>query len=189
MYVPKKYQIQLTWNSIILSESKARTAESLVEDWNASLEETRQRIMAHNEDAIAQYKNGDLHPKTLSKMIEPLPTRLKPPSAAWCQWFRVAWGWSMYSRSSDAQAWLPFDHADMAASRTAVQSLVSEGVHPGLILNYDQIWRNNFNAAKFKVPFKGRHHFGRRARRVRPHASFDKKSHAVKGSRRSLTAT
>ena len=112
-----------------------------------------QRIVAHNEDAIARY-NGEIHPKALAKMIEPLPTKMKPPSAAWCQWFRVAWGWGMYCRSSDAQAWLPFDHPDMVASRNAVQSLIAEGTHPGMILNYDQIWRNNFNTAKFKVPFR-----------------------------------
>lgn len=139
---------------------------------------------------IADYKAGLIHARSLEDALEPEPHKLKKPTRSWCQWFRRVWGWGMYTRSADAQQWLPYDHCDMQAARQNVVDMLDPakgGVHPGLILNYDQVWRNSYQCSHFKIAHKSRVNFGKRTKRTRPNPQFDKKAHTIKGARNSLT--
>ena len=117
-----------------------------------------------------------------------LPKPLKVPSASWCRMFQKNWGWSLLSAGSEAQAYLPYDHVDMVMSRNHVKDLfTTQGVHPGLLLNFDQVWRQAFSH-NAKLRFKPRHLAGVKASKTRPNKHSDKKIHHIRGSRRSITA-
>ena len=158
-------------------------------DWNAGLEGRIAAVEQYNKEILEKYKAGEVHPWALEASLEKKPEKVKLPCRTWFQWWRKEWGWSMLVRSSDQQAWLDYSSADMIAARDAVNKLPEEGVHPGLILNFDQLWRNSYSTTRFKMAFKERKHVGKRAQRTKPNPKFSKKCHAVKGSRKSLTAT
>ena len=168
---------------------KAQTIAGLISDWNESAESSAKEVEAYNANVLNQYKEGSIHPKALEAAFEPMPQKLKQPSRSWCQWWRMAWGWSMLTRSADSQQWLPYEHADLQATRDHVADLLATGTHGGLVLNWDQIWRNSYDVSKFKVAYKTRANVGKRTRRTRPNPQFDKKSHAIKGARKSMTDT
>ena len=101
---------------------------------------------------------------------------------------RSSWGWTLLSRSGDDSGWLPFSHSDMEAARQATKRLVThEGIHPFLILNYDQLWRNAFTLRKTPLIFKDRSGTGRRVKKSRMNPRGDKTIHAIRGARRPIT--
>ena len=132
--------------------SKAQTIAGLISDWNESVESSIKEVEAYNRGILKQYEEGSIHPKALAfPALERMPQKLKQPCRSWCQWWRTAWGWSMLTRSADSQQWLPYDHCDLSATRDHVADLLATGTHPGLVLNYDQIWRNSYDVSKFKL--------------------------------------
>ena len=108
----------------------------------------------------------------------------------WIRWWRQAFGWSLLTRGGDDQQWLPWDSPDMVRSRQETLELIQEkGVHPYLVLNYDQLWRQSWSTSKFKLHYKHRSGAGKRVAKRKAGAREDKKIHAVRGSRRSITVT
>lgn len=147
----------------------------LVEEWNASLK--------------ADFHNGKISAEAALKGYERIPAKLSYPSLSWVRWWKSAWGWSMLTRAGEESSWLPFSHPDMVQSREHTMSLINEKhVHPYLILNYDQLWRNCWQMSRHKLCYKSRHGTGRRVGKTAADMRTDKKLHSVKGSRRSVTA-
>lgn len=165
------------------------TAKSLVEDWNKMLEENKQIIQDSNQSLKQMYEKGTISAASLCEAWKPLPKPVSPPGYRWSRWFLKQYGWSLLSRQPDNQAWLPYEHSDMIAARAYVNGLVEqEKVHPATILNYDQLWRCCWSFSG-KLMMKDRTKMQKRSRRGKIHKRVDKKLHAVKGNRRSVTVS
>lgn len=173
--------------SVSISSIQDVTIASLVVDWNASLEKNQEIVSASNEELKQQLDNGTISAQAYLKGLRPVPEKLKPPSVGWSRWFLRVWGWSLLSRQSDAQASLAYDSFDMQQARAKVDSLTKEkGVHPALIINYDQLWRASWQFGG-KLMWKARSGIGKRLPRKKAPKRCEKKLHAVKGARRSVT--
>ena len=169
--------------------TEVATIGDLIEDWNAGLDVRREKVRRFNEELKDKYQNGELRAEALEASILPEPREVRKPGREWVYQWRQAFGWSMLTRTSDAQAWLPFHDADMAMARDYVNSLPSRGVADGLVLNFDQVWRQSFDTHRYKLAFKPREGRGKRMKKVRPNGRFDKKAYVVKGARKGLTVT
>ena len=129
----------------------------LVADWNSSLDSTKQMVEEWNAKLVQEYRENKLSPQALMAAVEPLPKMLDAPSIGWSRNWRSNWGWSSLTRASEEGVWLSYDHPDMSASRKAFQDMIqNDHVHPGLILNFDQMWRNSWATSKFKLFMKPR---------------------------------
>lgn len=143
--------------------TKAETAASLISDWNSSLPDRAAMVQSFNEDLETKYKNGEMHAEAVVEAYHPLPREIAVPSMAWIRQWKASWGWSMLTRGSDDASYLPYNHVDMQMSRQRTLDLIhKKGVHKFLLLNFDQVWRNNWNMAKFKLAFKDRVNIGRK---------------------------
>ena len=69
-------------------------------------------------------------------MLE-VTTKITP---VWCARFKRAWKWS-HRRNNTTGNYLPYNAPQMQAYRMKFKAMVeTQGVHPRLILNYDQVW-------------------------------------------------
>ena len=159
----------------------------LIEDWNKGLAEATNAAEEHNCSILAQVQDGQLSAEEALSRVLPRPRKLAPPSRHWAANFLRQWGWSMLSRSSDAQIALPYDHEDMQQSRLAYRDLLErQGVHKGLVLNFDQLWRTAW-ASSAKLLFKSGA-AGEKSCRVKATGRANKKLDTVKHGRRGITA-
>lgn len=164
---------------------KVETATSLVNDWNAALEEMTEETKAHNAKLEQDYKEEKILAETLIEGIQPLPVLLKHPTEQWARWWKASWGWSVLSRSGDEQAgWLEFSHPDMVQARDEFGKLLTEH---GVCLNYDQVWRNAFSIGRVPLMYKPREYAGERRHKSKLDSRLDKKLHSIRGARRSIT--
>ena len=171
-------------------QTKAETIRSLVDDWNSCLAFLVQKAEEWNKGLVESYERGEISPETLMASLEPEPKQVMHPTEAWCREFKLNFGWSMVTRGSDDAQWLGYCHPDMASARQAFQEMLQDPVapvHPALVLNFDQLWRNSYNATKFKMFYKPRAFIGQRGRKKTPGRREDKKAHHVRGARRSMT--
>lgn len=119
------------------------TIQGLVRDWNQNIDKMATSVKEANDQLLENMNAGKLDTEAVVRAWLPVPAALPLPSSAWASWFLKEWGWSFLSRSSDTQTWLPWDHADMQASRDRLRTLIHERhVHPALGLNFDQLWRS-----------------------------------------------
>ena len=146
-------------------------------------------VQKWNDEIMRKFEKGDIHAAAAIEGYLPPPRPVEAPSLAWVRKWKSSWGWSMLTRSADESTWLPYNHVDMQQSRARTAQMIAEGVHRFLILNYDQLWRNSWCMSKHKIAWKDRQAVGTRARKCPAGARQDKKIHAVRGSRRSMTAT
>lgn len=160
---------------------------SLVKDWNEKLASNRTIIEAANQQLREQYNDGKIDPREYLAAYQPVPEPLKLPNISWAKSFLRTWGWSLLSRQSDAQAALPFEHADMVAARAKVAKMTSEEkVHEALIINFDQLWRACWQWGG-KLLYKDRANTAKRTCKKAAPKRLDKKLRCVKGARRSVT--
>ncbi|CAK9092325.1 Uncharacterized protein (Fragment) [Durusdinium trenchii] len=173
---------------LVTVEHIAETAASLISDWNSSLPDRAAMVQSFNEDLETKYKNGEMHAEAVVEAYHPLPREIAVPSMAWIRQWKASWGWSMLTRGSDDASYLPYNHVDMQMSRQRTLDLIhKKGVHKFLLLNFDQVWRNNWNMAKFKLAFKDRVNIGRKGNKAQIGPREDKKLHHIRGSRQSMT--
>lgn len=145
-------------------------------------------IAEHNREVKARYEANEISAQQVLSLVEPEPKPIKYPSESWIRIWKSCWGWAMLTRSADDSAWLPYSHTDMETARNEVNKLVSEhGCHPYLLLNYDQVWRNAWSLSKTPLCYKQRSGAGKRTKKARVGTRIDKKVHAIRGARRSLT--
>ena len=145
-------------------------------------------VAEHNRDVENRYRAKEISAEQVLSSLEPEPKRINYPSDSWVRMWKSCWGWSMLTRSSDDSSWLPYTHSDMQTARDEVNKLVSEhGCHRYLLLNYDQVWRNAWSLTKTPLCYKQRSGAGKRIKKARVGTRIDKKIHAIRGSRRSLT--
>ena len=161
--------------------------DSLVHDWNDGMEEAIQAVRKQNEELKAKYDRKEISAEGVAKGLLEEPTKLKPPGLRWCRQFRDRFGWSLLTRSVE-QASLPWDHPDMEWSRNQFQMMLASGVHPHLVLNFDQVWRSAFNWTG-KMLWKPREKLGQVGKRMKSPQRLEKKLHSVRGFRKSLTAS
>ena len=162
----------------------------LVKDWNATLGERKESIQAWNSELSAKYKRGEIGCEALATGLQVEPEQVPKPTPKWASSWRKRWGWSMLTRGSNDSTWLPWDRPDMMAARKALSDQIQEeSIHPGLILNYDQVWRACWSTSKYKLAYKDRSQMGKQPTRRKHGPRLDKKVHAIKGSRRSMTVS
>ena len=185
------YTLTWKWNEVdqaSVQPFEEETFAALITDWNESLEGTIAAVKRFNQEIMEKYKAQEISGEAMLAAIEPEPQKVLYPSKSWIYWWRVAWGWSLLTKSPEDQAFLEYHHPDMDAARQAISGLItSEGCHPAMLLNYDQIWRNSYQVSKFKMLFKTKENFGVRTKRTKVPHRESKKCHAVKGARRSMT--
>ncbi|CAK9022189.1 unnamed protein product [Durusdinium trenchii] len=177
---------------VVTTDHIATTISGLIADWNSGLEVTRSLVTAHNQDLLKKHDEGQLTAAAVTAGWLPDPTKVEIPSPSWCSKFKNAWGWSLLAAGSSGQQSLPFGHSDMQAARDYVNNLIKpepegEGIHPGLILNFDQVWRAAFQWTG-KLWYKDRNQVAERGMAKKAPGTLNKKHVYVKGSRRSLTA-
>ena len=132
-------------------------------------------------------EEGKLSVKDLANSLLPTPAKVEMVGEKWCRYFIERFGWSLLSVSSQ-QACLPYNHADMKMYRDHFRDMIDSGVHKYLVLNFDQVWRCAFSWCG-KLQYKPRELVGKIGRKRPVHKTIDKKRHAVRGARRSLTVT
>eukprot|EP00438_Fugacium_kawagutii_P021030 Skav205788 [mRNA] locus=scaffold340:197261:201341:+ [translate_table: standard] len=165
------------------------TLRSLIEDWNSALEARQSAVKAWNAELLAKYQAGEMLPETLLKSWEPEPQAFSTPSESWIRQWKASFGWSTLTRGGDEQAWLSYNSTEMEQARNQINSLfTSKNVHKFLCLNYDQLWRNSWGLSKHKLCYKHRRGAGRKVLKTAIGMKTDKKVHAVKGARQSVTA-
>ena len=162
--------------------------KSLIDDWNSAHESTTKEVEQHNEKILAEVDAGTLPAHSALRGLTPLPKKIEYPGRSWCRHFLRKFGYSLLSSSDNSQAWLPYSHPDMQASREHMRDLIQNKAHQALILNYDQLWRTAFSFGG-KLLYKERHLAGPRAAKRKANRVVDKKLHYIKGSRRSLTVS
>eukprot|EP00435_Cladocopium_sp_Y103_P041849 s3536_g11.t1 len=155
------------------------TITSLVQDWNASLEQNGKIIEDSNAKLKQQLEAGVIDPREFLAGFQPAPRPVEPPSQQWSKWFLRAWGWSLLSRQSDAQQTLPYEHYDMVQARSQVADIAKEA-HGALIINFDQLWRASWQFGG-KLLYKDRAKSGLRAARKKAPKRMEKKLHSIKG--------
>lgn len=162
---------------------------SLIDDWNAALTSRMSAVKAWNADLIAKYQADDMLPETLLKFWEPEPQLLRAPSESWIREWKASFGWSTLTRGGDEQAWLSYNSSEMEQARNQINSMfTTKNVHKFLCLNYDQLWRNSWGLSKHKLAYKNRKGAGKKVLKTAIGMRGDKKVHAVKGARQSVTA-
>ena len=187
-YVHTKSYTNMEVDQSRVQPFQEETFAALIEDWNDSIESTIDAVKRFNEDVINKFKAKEISGEAMLAAIEPEPKKVLLPSKTWIYWWRIAWGWSLLTKSPEDQAYLEYQHPDMDAARQAISALItSEGCHGAMLLNYDQIWRNSYQVSKFKMLFKQRANFGGRTKRTKASGRESKKCHSVKGARRSMT--
>ena len=170
--------------------SQALTINSLIDDWNAAIPAMAKLVQDHNDEIHSQYERGEISAEAALAAKETVPKALSHPTESWVRAWKRSWGWAMLARSSDDSSWLPYSHADMELARSEVHKLVSQhGVHPYLILNYDQVWRNCWSLSKTPLCYKSRAMAGQRAKKAKLGSRIDKKLHSIRGARRSITVS
>ena len=142
-------------------------------------------VEEQNNEFRQQHERGELSAKALAKALLAMPTALKKPTYKWCRAFSKNFGWSLLSSSTE-QASLPMNHPDMILYRQRYEAMLASGVHPHMVINFDQVWRCAFQWDG-KMQWKPRANIGRRGRKVRNPKVLDKKRHAVRGARKSVT--
>ena len=147
--------------------------------------ETKPLIDAQNAQFREMFAKGQLSISGFSKVLLPSPEPLNYVTVPWCKHFIKSWGWSLLSASSE-QASLPFNHPDMKMYREHYQDLLKDGVRPYMVLNFDQLGRCAFRWDG-KMQWKERGSIGKRGRKRRAPRQLDKKRHAVRGARKSIT--
>ena len=140
----------------------------------------------HNKKILEKVDSKELAPFAALRGLLPVPKRVPNPSLSWCRRFLSNYGYSLLTSGSSAQAWLPYHHPDMLASREHLKQMLAESVHPALVINYDQVWRTAFTFGG-KLVWKPREEAGKRSKRKKLSQRDDKKHHYIKGSRRSIT--
>ena len=141
----------------------------------------------HNATILKQKEDGKITVKDLTQSMLPVPVRVSNIGEKWRRDFIDRFGWSLLSVSSQ-QACLPYNHAEMKMFRDHFRDMVNSGVEKHLILNFDQVWRCAFSW-NGKLQFKPRELVGKRGSKRQLDKRIDKKRHAVRGARRSLTVT
>ena len=145
-------------------------------------------VTEHNAKLQSDFEQGLLSAEAVLTAVQPVPVRIRYPTPSWIRWWKSSWGWPLLSRGGDEQGWLPYSHPDMAAARLDTKRLFSEdGCHKWLCLNYDQIWRNAFTLQKTRLLWKDRSSAGKKSSKKKMRARGDKKVHAIRGARRSIT--
>ena len=169
------------------STPQVATAIDLCDDWNKALQDNVQIIRAANSELRSKFEASQISSRAFIAGFQAEPKPVKPPTLQWGRWFLQKYGWSLLSRCSDQQSWLPFNHPEMIAARQAVQDLFdAHNVHPAMVLNFDQLWRQSWSFTG-KLLLKDRKAMGCRRNRSKCSKRADKKLHAVKGNRRSMT--
>lgn len=167
------------------SLAQDETLGILVDQWNLALDEAKTLVEEQNKSLKEQYHKGEIGHRTLLEGLEDPPRPLQKPSLPWVYNFLRRFGWSLLSSSSE-QASLGYSHPDMKLYRQHVEKMMGEGVHPHLILNFDQVWRCAFQW-NGKMHWKARDLVGKTCSKSRVPKKLDKKRHAVRGARKSLT--
>lgn len=165
------------------------TLSSLVEEWNATVDDSVQKVEDYNKEVTEKFHKGEVHAKALMQSLQIPPKKLKCPSRSWARWWRAQFGWTMLTRGTSDSQWLPYHHADMVASRMQTRKVLEEECHGGLMLNMDQLWRASWSTSKFKMAYKPRKFAGGKAKKGRHGPRLDKKIHCIKGARRSVTVS
>ena len=142
-------------------------------------------VEEQNSQLKQKHDAGELSAEALVKALAPLPEPVKQPTEKWCRNFSKRFGWHLLSPSTE-QASLPYDHPDMVQYRQRYQDLVRSGVHPDLVLNFDQILRSAFSWVG-RLHWKPRKKVGMFSKKSQVPKRLDKKRHAVRGARKSLT--
>ena len=162
--------------------------QGLVQQWNESLESCREEVRRWNSEVASRLEANAITPQAALEALMAEPRMVPAPNEKWARWFLVQWGWSILSKSSDSQQWLPYSHPDMVSARTAFRDLIdTHGCHPGLILNYDQLWRSAWMTSG-KLLWKSGEK-GLRVSRAKAPQRADKKIHSVKHGRRGITVS
>ena len=172
----------LAWLSTLQEE----TVNQLVAHWNQGLEKTKQLVQEQNEALHQRHAAGQLSAPALAKALQPIPQELKPPGSKWARSFIRNFGWSLLSGNSE-QASLPMNHPDMQLFRDYYETMVTkDGIHKWLVLNFDQLWRCAYSCSG-KMAWKPRGNVTKRGRKVKAPKTLDKKRHAIRNARKSLT--
>ncbi|CAK9114704.1 Uncharacterized protein (Fragment), partial [Durusdinium trenchii] len=158
----------------------------MIREWNSCQKEAQELVERQNQELVDRHERGELTAAALAAGLQDVPETLAIPSKQWCRKFRINFGWSLLSRGGDTQAYLPYAHPDMQASRDHMAATLADGVHGALVLNFDQVWRCafQFNGRLF---YKPREAVGERCSIKKAPHHVDKKLHYIKGCRKSLT--
>ena len=161
------------------------TANVMIRKWNEGLQEARDAVEKYNNELIQMHKEKKITARDVAKRRLKYPTKVDEVSERWGRTFMKRFGWSLLS-SSQEQASLPYDHADMEMYRQHYKHMLSQGVHKHLVLNFDQVWRCAFSW-NGKMHWKPRTKVGKTGKKTKTPKQLDKKRHAVRGARKSLT--
>lgn len=145
------------------------------------------QVEEHNAKILKSKEEGKLTVKGFEQSLLPVPAQVINVGEKWCRDYIDRFGWSLLSVSSQ-QACLPYNHAEMKMFRDHFRDMVDSGVERYLILNFDQVWRCAFSWSG-KLQYKPRELVGKRGSKRQVDKRVDKKRHAVRGARRSLTVT
>jgi hypothetical protein len=121
--------------------SKVRTANKLSAEYNLALPDAQAKIDDYNQKITAELLETGAPKATVRAALLPA-AKLSPTdlSLKWGALFLKAFNWSKRATNTKGQ-FLAYDHPLMISSRKMVQESINDGVHPWLILNYDQVWR------------------------------------------------
>lgn len=128
--------------------SKIVTANKLIDEYNAGLQEAVDKVTLHNASVIQDLSAAGATRGTVRRSLLPVPKPCPHVNKKWCRKFYQLFLWRRKALNT-AGNFLEFDDPRLRASRLQLHSRIEhDNVHKWLILNIDQVWRQSLRFEK-----------------------------------------
>lgn len=125
------------------------TANRICSEYNSGLTAAASKVEEHNRIAKQELLEVRASKATIQKCLLPTPQPCPDLNSRWCRRFLELFNWSKRSLNTQGN-FLEYNDPRLKASRQALNRHISHGgVHPHLILNVDQLWRQQLRFGKF----------------------------------------
>lgn len=123
------------------------TAKKLAREYNSGLDDAKHSVEAHNLEMRSELEKIGADHATISRCLLPEPQECPDLNGRWCRRFLELMKWR-HAPLNTPGAYLEWDDPRMVSSRKRLHEHVHTGVHPYLILNVDQVWRQSLRPGK-----------------------------------------
>ena len=132
---------------VICSVTEVVTASRLARDYNAGLEAAQDAVALHNEEMTSELVKIRATKATIQRCLLPMPEECPVLNHRWCRRFLQLMRWKNQPVNT-AGSYLEWADPRLVSSRKKLHEHLASGVHKFLILNCDQVWRQNLRPGK-----------------------------------------
>lgn len=123
------------------------TASRLAREYNDGLPAAKAAVDLHNEQMTQEMRTVGADRSTILRCLLPQPEPCPSLNGRWCRRFLEMMRWKKAPLNTPG-AYLEWDDPRVVSSRKRLRAHIANGVHPYLILNADQVWRQSLRPGK-----------------------------------------